>query len=317
MSVPNTTDNGPSLCVVIPMYNAAGTIVKALDSLVAQTRQPDHVVVVDDGSADGGSALVTSYQAPFQITLVQQHNQGPAAARNTGIRASAETLVCFLDADDIWLPTKLERQLVLFASLVGEGRHVGIIDCFERIHYADGRQKVRSWIKKGLHFHEFAKFNIVNGTSCVMALRELLLAVGGFDVEIRYAEDRWLWTQMAETHEIHTVAEVLSERFISSTNITANPAKYYSHKIRFIEKYLDRYGERLSHTERCRFVLAGHLEFLRPFSRRGDYRNAVTAFESMLSYSKRALWFDRGRPLLRYLHARFMLMLAKPVQEDK
>ena len=306
-----------SVCVVIPMYNAAKTIVGALESLSQQSLHPHHVVVVDDGSQDEGAALVEAYAAPYRLSLIRQQNQGPAAARNAGIMASSEDLVCFLDADDLWLPRKLELQLGCFMALRAEGRQVGIVDCFEVIHYANGKKQSASQIKCGSHFHDFIRNNIINGTSCVMAWREAIMAVGGFDTEIRFAEDRWLWTQIAHDYEVHTVPEVLSNRFIGTTNITANPAKYYSHKLRFMEKYLARFGSELSRSQANLFVFQNLLEFLRAFSRLGEYRQVVDAFERMYRHSPAALGFDRGKPLLRYLHARLMLLLPRRLQEAK
>lgn len=311
MSGVNAGGAKPSVCVVIPMYNAGATITTALASLTQQTQLPDHVIVVNDGSLDDGPALAASYPTPFPLTLINQSNQGQAAARNAGIRAAAETLICFLDADDVWRPNKLERQLELYLQMVAAGRRVGIIDCFELIRFSDGSTELVNRVKTGHHFQDFVLRNAINGTSCVMAPREILLAVGGFDVEIRYAEDRWLWTQLAASHEIYTVTEILSERFISGNNITANPAKYYGHKMRFIEKYLARFGAQLSYAERCAFVFENHFEFLRAFSRNHDYGYTRAAFENMLSYSSSALWFRQGRPLLRYLHA-WLMMIFKP-----
>lgn len=307
----------PTICVVIPMYNAAQTIVAALTSLAAQTHLPDHVVVVDDGSVDNGHDVVANYQAPYRLTLLRQTNQGPAAARNAGIRAAAEELICFLDADDAWLDHKLERQLALYCQLRATGHPVGIIDCFESIHYDGGRTTLANRVKNGFHFADFIRSNIINGTSCVMAARTALNDVGGFDTDIRYAEDRWLWTQIARTHEIHTVAEVLSRRYIGAGNITRNPARYYPHKVKFIEKYLTRYGAELTPHQRHLFVFENHSDFLRSFSRRHDYAKVIECFDAMLNESLSALWFDRGKPLVRYLRARLMSAWATARQQRR
>lgn len=105
--------NDPSavtVCVVIPLYNAAASIQRTLDSVCAQTRLPDKVIVVDDGSSDAGPEIVKHYAAPLPIVLLQQPNQGPASARNRGVFSAEETFIAFLDADDRWHPEKLQNN---------------------------------------------------------------------------------------------------------------------------------------------------------------------------------------------------------------
>jgi glycosyltransferase involved in cell wall biosynthesis len=101
--------NPPSVSVIIPAYRAARTIGRALDSVLAQTRPPDEVLVIDDGSPDDLAAVVAGYGGP--VRLLRQRNGGASSARNFGIDQARGNLIAFLDADDYWEPTKLERQL--------------------------------------------------------------------------------------------------------------------------------------------------------------------------------------------------------------
>jgi glycosyltransferase involved in cell wall biosynthesis len=293
-----------TVCVVIPLYNAAASIAQTLDSVCGQTRLPDKVIVIDDGSSDAGPQIVKDYAAPFPLLLLQQANQGPATARNRGVFTANETFIAFLDADDRWHPQKLEKQLALFAELTREGHDVGLIDCYQMSEFDDGKRQLEDRRKRGDHFADFMRENMINGTSGVLALRELVVAIGGFDQSLRFAEDRLLWTRIAELREIHTVPQILHWRAVSSTNITAQPEKYYPHKIRFIELYLSRYGARLSKQQRIHFVLSNHAEFLNAFSRRGDHARVVQVFRQMIAHSWQALLVFRGKPTLRYLYAR-------------
>src|SRR5262245_13313488 len=101
-----------SVSVVIPAYRASGTIGRAVVSLLHQTRTPDEILVVDDGSPDDLAAALAPYCD--RVTLVRKENGGAASARNLGIDRSRGDLIAFLDADDYWEPTKLERQLSIF-----------------------------------------------------------------------------------------------------------------------------------------------------------------------------------------------------------
>ena len=96
------------ISVVIPAYNAAAWIRRAVNSVLSQTRPADEIIVVDDGSTDGTGDIVRMYDG--RVRLLQQANAGAAAARNTGILAATGDWIAFLDADDEWLPQKLQRQ---------------------------------------------------------------------------------------------------------------------------------------------------------------------------------------------------------------
>src|SRR5690606_22552869 len=135
---------------------------------------------------------------------------------------------------------------IFFQALSKTNHNVGMVDCFGLSLFDDGRKLLFGHIKKGKHFFSFVNSNVMNGTSSVLVLRHAVVECGGFDPHIRFAEDRWLWTQIAEHYEIHTVAEILYHRLVGKNNITAHPDKSYEHKIRFIELYLRRYGSLLS-----------------------------------------------------------------------
>jgi len=100
--------------VVIPAYNSDTTIRRALDSVTAQTLPPDRILVVDDASHDA-TANVAQVGAKVEVIRLAK-NLGAAGARNEGIRKADTDLIAFLDADDEWLPTKLEKQVKLIVS---------------------------------------------------------------------------------------------------------------------------------------------------------------------------------------------------------
>jgi len=104
-----------SVSVVVPAFNAARTLTETVESALSQTVRDLEVIIVDDGSSDGTVAVARSIQDP-RVRVVTRENGGAAAARNTGISEATGTWVAFLDADDIWLPTKIERQLAYAAE---------------------------------------------------------------------------------------------------------------------------------------------------------------------------------------------------------
>ena len=94
--------------VVIPVYNSEAFVADALDSVFAQDYEPFEVIAVDDGSSDGGAAIVQSYPA---LRYIHQENSGPSAARNVGVDAARGEFIAFVDADDVVPPTKLSVQV--------------------------------------------------------------------------------------------------------------------------------------------------------------------------------------------------------------
>ena len=98
-----------TVAVVIPVYNRAEGVRNAVDSVLAQTRAPQEVIVVDDGSTDDTFQVLSSYGQ--KIKALRQRNQGVSAARNRGVAAAQSEWIAFLDADDIWHKDKLEKQI--------------------------------------------------------------------------------------------------------------------------------------------------------------------------------------------------------------
>ena len=104
----------PLISVIVPAFNAEKYIAEAVSSILAQDPAPDEVIIVNDGSTDNTGSIAESFDEPVRCFV--QENTGAAAARNMGIRQARGDILAFLDADDIWLPGKLSRQLALLAE---------------------------------------------------------------------------------------------------------------------------------------------------------------------------------------------------------
>lgn len=218
----------PTVSVVIPTYNRARFLPAAVASVRAQTYPCDEILIVDDGSSDNTSEVVAALGAG--VRLIRQANAGPAAARNRGINEARCDLVAFLDTDDRWLPGKLAAQVELFQREPA----LGLVCADMAIEDDAGARLVESnFVQRGLQ-QEFAgldgrplpdaprrllELNFVN-TSTVIAKRQLLVGLGGFDTRLRFGEDLELWLRIAARHPIACVASVQEVRVEHDSNVT-------------------------------------------------------------------------------------------------
>jgi len=205
-----------SVDVVIPAYNAKLFIENALQSVVSQTYPPHQIIVIDDGSKDGTPDIVRSFsiQNPkIPIKCIEQPNAGPSAARNRGLRNVEADFVALLDADDEWLPTKLEKQLALYQGVGGRG--LGLVYCDYGLIDSNGKpipnfgftlnKKIRGDV-----FKQLRKSNQIAGSaSAVLIPTHVLQRVGLFDEALVSAEDWDLWLRIAEYYSIDFVDEPL------------------------------------------------------------------------------------------------------------
>ncbi|MGJ3259859.1 MAG: glycosyltransferase family 2 protein [Rhodospirillales bacterium] len=182
--------------VIVPAYNAGATIGRALESIAAQTLPPAEVIVVDDGSADATAERARAMQAvlaPVRLVVIAQENAGAGAARNRAVREASQDYLAFLDADDEWLPGKLERSmqvledgdylLVAHDYLDATGGEDVHVDCLRRFN--EGRDPYVTLYLKGY----------IPSIS-VVTRRDAVLAAGGFDETLRNAQDFDLWLKL-------------------------------------------------------------------------------------------------------------------------
>jgi glycosyltransferase involved in cell wall biosynthesis len=202
------TASAPLVSVIMPAYNVAWCVGRAVDSVRAQAFRARELIVVNDGSTDGTRALLQSYGGA--ITVIDQENRGMSAARNAGIRKARGTYVAFLDADDWWLPEKLSRQVELMQSRP----EIGFCSTAARVEDGDGRL-LNIWrcpngsteILATLFARNAA---IAGGSSAVMVRKELLDRVGLFDESLRGFEDPDLWMRLAAVSGYACIDETLA-----------------------------------------------------------------------------------------------------------
>lgn len=203
----------PLVSVIIPTYNRADLITRVINNLFEQTHRNIEIIVVDDGSTDDTQARLREYGE--RIRIVTQANAGPAAARNRGIEISRGGIIAFQDSDDLWMPTKLERQVALLGRL---GESVPCCVCNALLPSAE-RPAITSFQNSLLHPTEqeglwlnpprvlMHRFLLFNQTTAVR--RGALEKVGGFDETLRYMEDYDLALRLSLLGPFAFIAEPL------------------------------------------------------------------------------------------------------------
>ena len=190
--------------VIIPLYNKAPYVRKALDSIMSQTFKDWELIIVDDGSTDGSAAICEEYlSTPYtihhtpieNIRIISQPNSGVAKARNVGIENSSAPFVCFLDADDWWEPTFLEEMDKLIKEYPDAGLYAT-----NYIYYKPGKTHVALSLPRGYMdypkaYYEGSAMPVWTGATCMP--RNVFDEMGGFPVGIKLGEDFLLWAKTA------------------------------------------------------------------------------------------------------------------------
>ncbi len=192
----------PQVSIIIPVYNRTHPLVRALESLKKQTFTDFEILVVDDHS----EIDLKPYLEPFDLRYLKTSGKGVSAARNTGVRAAKSNLIAFLDSDDEWLPTKLEKQI----------NYLSINSSISIVHTNEVWIREQKVIKQnskqqklgGRLFAEFTKQCLI-ASSSVLIRKSLFNQVGLFDESFPVCEDFDLWLRIAASYEIGFLEEEL------------------------------------------------------------------------------------------------------------
>jgi glycosyltransferase involved in cell wall biosynthesis len=210
----------PEVSVIIPAYNAAPYIYAAISSVLSQEYCDLEVIVVDDGSNDGTGDVVAKFGGKIRFFTIS--NSGPSAARNFGIKKATGRYIAFLDADDWWLPNKLEKQLKILTG----NPEIPFV-CADWFNGETGDEEKLSVLSSGYKaLHQPASFdlmleeNFVN-TSTVVVEKAKMMKAGFFHERLRGAEDRHLWLRLLTGGDAYVCKDILAFRRYHPGNTTA------------------------------------------------------------------------------------------------
>jgi len=232
----------------MPAFMAENTVGRALKSIANQTMVPAEVIVVDDGSGDATVDVAKSMEhllPGISLTVIRQNHKGAGAARNRALQEAGLVYVAFLDADDEWMPGKLERSITELertdSVLVShdyvlsreDGSEIVVMDCS------------RNFGKPGDPYVRLYRQGYI-ATSAVVARRDAVMAAGGFDENLLTAQDFALWLTMLRRPDtpFHIFSGALLRAHRSSSGITSNTERRLACTLEIARRFLPALAER-------------------------------------------------------------------------
>jgi glycosyltransferase involved in cell wall biosynthesis len=266
---------GPvSISVVIPAYNSAATLPRAIASARQQTLKPLEIIVVDDHSTDATAAVASSYGAEVRVISLPAQ-KGAAGARNAGIEAAIGNAIAFQDSDDEWLPAKLQKQIAVLTS----SPLITLVACASNLISPDGRDlgdlyHGHAAVTGPDSWRALLAYNFV-ATPSVLAWRKDLILAGGFDEKLKIGEDQDLWIRLSLRGELGYVPESLVKVHARENSLSAEHTDPIIYTLPMIQRHVANLQGRLSDKEvrnilGKRFALVGRVAYAR-----GDYRHGL------------------------------------------
>ncbi|MBW4608850.1 MAG: glycosyltransferase [Hassallia sp. WJT32-NPBG1] len=197
----------PKVSVIIPAYNALAYLAETVDSVFKQTFSDWELLIVDDGSSDGTAAWARQI-TDSRVRLICQKNQGSSVARNTGITAAKGEYIALLDADDLWEPTKLEKQV----RFLEENPSIGLVDTWTILINQKGKSTGRIIVSsaEGDVWKQLVQFKpVCCCDSTPLIRRSCFDNVGLFNPDLPYLEDLDMWIRLAGRYEFAAIKEPL------------------------------------------------------------------------------------------------------------
>jgi glycosyltransferase involved in cell wall biosynthesis len=294
------TERDPTVGVVIPTYERRDVLERAVTSVIEQTWPPEHIVVVDGGSSFDVHEYLPDFENRLTV-IVQDDRQGPSAARNTGFAVLDADYVAFLDSDDYWAPTKLERQLTLAVD-----KDADFVYCDQWIVEPDGTERPT---EKEL-YDEAVWDRLLDGwvgpnPSSLLLRSETFAAVDGFDTKLTSCEDHDLWLRIAQRGaEFAYVPERLSYFTREADNRLS-----YSQEVRLpgVHRFLEKWrpiiiaekGRFHYYVFRWEYLILAY-SMCRSELSEGNYQSATSLFVRYLSMNP-VFYFKAIRKLLETL----------------
>jgi glycosyltransferase involved in cell wall biosynthesis len=228
-----------AVSVIIPTYNGGQHLLEAVNSVLRQTYAPLEIIVVDDGSQEDIPRTLSPVSQG--IMYIRQDNAGPAAARNSGIRAAGGEFIAFLDDDDLWHPAKIEAQM----RRMSQDPDCGLVYSYPILIDENGSiifNKPPKTCPSGYVYYDFVRYNRINTPSVTLLRRTVLDKIGMFDEsnECISCEDYELWLRIAREYKIIFCNDAYIYYRQSASGISRNNYNHLGSRLYVINKIVEQ-----------------------------------------------------------------------------
>ncbi len=280
---------GMQISVVIPTYNRAETLPRALESVLEQTAAVDEIIVVDDGSTDHSASLIK--QRFGEVRVLSQARQGVSAARNRGIAAATHEWVALLDSDDSWLPKKIElirqawQQQPDFALYHSD--EIWIRNG-KRVNPMHKHRKRGGWI-----FKHCLPLCVISPSTAVIR-KSVLEALGGFDPELPACEDYDLWLRLCHAHPVFLLEQALVTRYGGHNDQLSHQFPVMDRfRVRALHRLLQQVELNPDDCQAAKATLTNKLEILLKGAAKHSNQAILDEYEPIQAY-----WLNSENPVL-------------------
>jgi glycosyltransferase involved in cell wall biosynthesis len=297
----------PRISVILPAYNRAEQISRAIDSVLAQELGDFELIVVDDGSTDETVQEIKDYRDERVRLIELGENRGSNAARNAGIRASNASLIAFLDSDDFYLPQKLGRVVGEFDKRSGLDV---LVDSFVKLTSPGSRRQqleLRNPVTRSTE--EFAlklfRHELWKATSAISLRREAAIRAGLFSEDVKQRQDLEFLIRLTEVANCASIDEVLWVKTWAPNRITARQ-RFIASTLELVRRHRQYYAKPEYRVGLARDLMRGLLLLLRE----GQFRQAISDYglsarELGARPMARMAWSGIGELLVREVKRRF------------
>lgn len=238
----------PRVSVVIPTFNCERFIGRTIDSALRQTYRDFEIIVVDDGSTDGTQAVLARYGGVLRC--MYQANQGASAARNVALASASGEFIAYLDADDLWDPEKLARQVEYLDAYPACGfvhTEVAVIDEQDAVLHARFNQETRRSVPQGKCIRELLQRSHIQ-TLTVVERRDAFDRAGTFDLRLPVAQDYLHWIQVVlQGYEVGYLADPLGQYRWRTGSLMSSQRRLLADFAKIYEIILKKHGLKQNH----------------------------------------------------------------------
>ena len=228
----------PLVSVITATRDMGEFVVEAVDSVLAQDYPAVESIVIDDGSRDGTAERLARYADDPRVRVVHADARGQAAAKNHGLELARGEIVGFCDADDVWLPHKLSRQVPVFERA---GRPALVYGEIERMdEHGRPLPALNDRRHRGHVAGELLRFNFIPFVTC-LARRDVLLELGGFDTSMTMSIDYDLWLRVAAVHRVDYVDDVVARLRIWPGQMSTRTGEQLENAFRMTRRFVERH----------------------------------------------------------------------------